>query len=323
MYFIFCLVALTFRVDGSCACMIWQVWNIWMEAGRELKKYMCVGGIWWEEVCVCVCELGTSCLWSSVATRTLRPDKRPTSYGNSNSVQVFSASTFAAQRAVDWPGEQPGPQRRLSELQSVKTNAWCPHSLLFLNHRPCRNTRVPSSVRPSRGDPQHNLRPGTGTGMSLPRHQPEQVGGEDRPRLKMSTSELVALAAPRLEMWLGAVRQWEVLKTAWRWKYSRVGWSGKSLLHSERAWPLKKTAARGSRNCFAPDLTHLVPQMYHSGLQTVSKFNSRDGRNRPMCLLMQHVIPENQPKKETQRYNLSFGGSCNKGHTPVRVLIGH
>lgn len=71
-----------------------------------------------------MCELGTGCLWLSVATRTLRPDKRPTSYGNSNSVQVFSASTFAAQRAVDWPGDQPGPQRRLSELQSVKTPAF-------------------------------------------------------------------------------------------------------------------------------------------------------------------------------------------------------
>lgn len=57
-------------------------------------------------------------------------DKGPTSYGNSNSVQVFSAYTFAAQGAADWPGEQPAPQGRLSELQSVQTKAWRPDWLL-------------------------------------------------------------------------------------------------------------------------------------------------------------------------------------------------
>lgn len=118
----------------------------YLDGSREGVKeiHVCRGYLVRRIVCV---SWGQAVVWLSVATRTLRPDKRPTSYGNSNSVQVFSASTFAAQRAVDWPGEQPGPQRRLSELQSVKTNARCPHSLLFLNHRPCRNTRIPSSVR--------------------------------------------------------------------------------------------------------------------------------------------------------------------------------
>lgn len=48
--------------------------------------------------------------------------------------------------------------------------------------------------------------------MSFPPHQPEQVDREDRAAFKMSTLELVALAAAPLETPLGAVRLWEVLK---------------------------------------------------------------------------------------------------------------
>lgn len=47
----------------------------------------------------------------------------PTSYSDSNSVQVFSAYTFAAKGAPDWPGEQTGPQEGRFELESGDTKA--------------------------------------------------------------------------------------------------------------------------------------------------------------------------------------------------------
>lgn len=62
-----------------------------------------VGTVW-------VC--GTPCCQQDITAR-----KRPTSYGNSNSVQVFSAYTFAAKRAPDWPGGQAGPQKGGVELE--------------------------------------------------------------------------------------------------------------------------------------------------------------------------------------------------------------
>lgn len=136
-------------------------------------------------------------------------DKGPTSYGNSNSVQVFSAYTFAAQGAADWPGEQPAPQGRLSELQSVQTKAWRPDWLLcFEQSLVQKHTRRLFCVSLACGDPLHNLSATTaelhlgggvvwGWGGVISTHKPEQVGGL---RLKMSTSELVALAAPPLEM---------------------------------------------------------------------------------------------------------------------------
>lgn len=49
-------------------------------------------------------------------------EKRPTSYVNSNSVQVFSAYTFAAKGAPDWPGGQPGPQEGRFDLEGGKKN---------------------------------------------------------------------------------------------------------------------------------------------------------------------------------------------------------
>lgn len=152
-------VAFTFLVDGGCACVIWRaserVWNIWTGAGRELKKYVCVGGISGATNCVCV--------WAEEQTVVVRchqdatADKRPTSYGNSNSVQVFSASTFAAQRAADWPGEQPGPQGRLSELQSVQTKAWRPDWLSFFEQSLVQKHTPLLSVSLACGDPLHNL----------------------------------------------------------------------------------------------------------------------------------------------------------------------
>lgn len=47
-------------------------------------------------------------------------EKRPTSYVNSNSVQVFSAYTFAAKGAPDWPGGQAGPQEGRFDLEGGK-----------------------------------------------------------------------------------------------------------------------------------------------------------------------------------------------------------
>lgn len=213
------------------ACVIWRaserVWNIWTGAGRELKKYVCVGGI--SGATNCGCDLRNRLSVVVRCHQDATADKRPTSYGNSNSVQVFSAYTFAAQRAADWPGEQPGPQGRLSELQSVQTKAWRPDWLSFFQqsllqkhtHRlfclsRWRAVTLCTTSAKLQWSYTWGERWGRGGGSS-PHHQPEQVGGEGGLRLKMSTSELVALAAPPLEMWLGAVRQREVLKIPACW----------------------------------------------------------------------------------------------------------
>lgn len=103
---------------------------------------MCVGEI--SGATNSVCELRNRLSVVVRCHQDATADKGPTSYGNSNSVQVFSAYTFAAQRAADWPGEQPGPQGKLSELQSVQTKAWRPDWLLFFEQSLEQNPRASS-----------------------------------------------------------------------------------------------------------------------------------------------------------------------------------
>lgn len=128
----------------------------------------------------------------SVANRTLELDKRPTSYGNSNSVQVFSSHTFAAQRALDWPGEQPGPQERV-KIHKNKTGS-CPDLFSGIFQRQsCRNgrDRSPVTLHPCTTPAKTTEERHPGTGMSFPPHQPEQVDREGRLHLKCQLLSLL------------------------------------------------------------------------------------------------------------------------------------
>ena len=78
-----------------CVCVCVEVW------GGAAGATNCVFERSGRDCMVC----GSPCCQQDITAR-----KRPTSYGNSNSVQVFSAYTFAAKRAPDWPGGQAGPQ---------------------------------------------------------------------------------------------------------------------------------------------------------------------------------------------------------------------
>lgn len=131
-------------------------------------------------------------------------------------------------------------------LKSTKRNGWCPDLFIWIFEPSLmqKQTRLLSCSAAARwpctpAQPQRNYwgaTPGDRDVISTP---PAWAGRQGRQAaFKMSTSELVALAAAPLEMWLGAVRQWEVLKKPWCWKYSCVGWSGKSLLHSGVTKPL-------------------------------------------------------------------------------------
>lgn len=72
-----------------------------------------------------VFECSVETVWSMVVRcqQDITARKGPTSYGDSNSVQVFSAYTFAAKGAPDWPGEQTGPQEGRFELGCGNTKA--------------------------------------------------------------------------------------------------------------------------------------------------------------------------------------------------------
>lgn len=289
IYFIFWCFPFTFLVDGGWACGIWRAsvraLNIcrgYIDKRREGPKEKCVLGL--SGATNCVCELGKDCLWLSVANRTLQLDKRPTSYGNSNSVQVFSAYTFAAQRAPDWPGEHPGPQERVAIYENKRLMTRFIHLDSFfersLVQKQARSLSCSAATRwpCTPAQPQQNYwgaTPGDRNVFSTP---PAWAGRQERQAaFKMSTSELVALAAAPLEMWLGAVRQWEVLKKPWCWKYTRVlAGVGRGCC----ILVLHKTAAGGSRTA-SLSLTHLVTLTFLSGLQPACKFNGQDGPTRP------------------------------------------
>lgn len=82
---------------------------------------------------------GSPCCQQDITAR-----KGPTSYGNSNSVQVFSAYTFAASRALDWPGGQaaPPPGKGRSEWVYVAKQKGFRSSFILRN--PFMHTHFPS-----------------------------------------------------------------------------------------------------------------------------------------------------------------------------------
>lgn len=89
----------------------------------------------------CVFERLVETVWvrgSPCCQQDITARKRPTSYGNSNSVQVFSAYTFAAKRAPDWPGGQAGPQEGRFEWECGKSKSFRSGFILhnLLTHTP-------------------------------------------------------------------------------------------------------------------------------------------------------------------------------------------
>lgn len=142
---------------------------------------------------------GSPCCQQDITAR-----KRPTSYGNSNSVQVFSAYTFAAKRAPDWPGGQAGPQEGRFELECGEAKASgqdlfysicsCTHLVhvfpLSLSLPLCFCVLTQSvcntPAKPPMGDTQT-----WGCHFSLP--QPEQVNQKCRAHFKILTQVLELL----------------------------------------------------------------------------------------------------------------------------------